>query len=443
MNKIIVMMIGILVCGMNMPIHAVKKAIVMPQTIGIDLAGKQQPPEWIELDDNETFTRKPFAQLIENSTKVGIPFILARIMTRSEYGYEVHYVDAHSINGVYGAYPFTHHYKIMSVIDPVNGLPIRNIDYFIISNPNAVVFEYLCCDLDSITGVSKKAQLYRNIFYVNQQNNRTLSAQAALRLESSLAQLEEINPALAISVKVELIQLYYYGSTEVAKDWIKARDYCMQIKDQQINAGAAIVAKGRLGEIYYKGSPDGIIKNYAMARDFLIQVKDQQINPAVAITANIVLGQIYYAGGFGAEQNYVKSRSCWINADQDIDPRSATVAKVRLGEIYYYGRGTEKNYVTARDYLMQVKDQQFDRGIAIRARELLGEIYLEGGYGVAQDYVQAGNLLTQLADQKDDLKVAQIARKKLDELNKSEASRSGQGESSGRRPVKKQKLEKQ
>ena len=438
MNKVLVMMVGMLVCCMSMPLNAVKKSLIMPDTIGIDLGGKQQPPEWIELNDNETFTRKPFAQLIENCTKTGIPFILARLMTRSEYGHEVHYIDAHSMNGMYGQYPFTQNYQVMSGIDPVNGLPIRNIDYFIISDPNAAAFEYLCSDFDSIMGASKKAQLYRNIFYVNQRDNQTLSALAALRLESSLAQLKEINPQLAISVKVELIQLYYSGSG-IAKDWRKVRDYCMQIKDQQLNPGAAIVAKGRLGEIYYEGSADGIIKNYAMARDFLIQVKDQKINPAVAITANVVLAEIYYVGGYGVEQNYTKSRSCWIHADQAIDPRSAIVAKVRLGEIYYYGRGMEKNYLIARDYLVQVKDQQRDPAIAIRAKELLAEIYLEGGYGVAQDYAQARNFFTQLANENDP-KIAQAARKKLDELNKSEAARAG--ESSGRRPVKKQKLDK-
>lgn len=59
MNKKLLMIVGILVGGMNMPLNAVKKMIAVPRTLGIDLAGQVQPPNGLNWMILRYIRRKP------------------------------------------------------------------------------------------------------------------------------------------------------------------------------------------------------------------------------------------------------------------------------------------------------------------------------------------------------------------------------------------------
>jgi TPR repeat protein len=397
MNKVLVMIVGVLVCAMNLPLSAVKKVIPMPATFGIDLAGQVQPPEWIELDDIEIYSQETFAELIIAKQQAGSFFILARVTTRDVAGYMVHYFDAHNINSEYGKYPFTQQFLIMSKQDRINRLPIRDIDYFMISDPNAAAFEYLCSDVEVLMTANPNT-LCRDILYSAQTNDAALRGNAMIRLEPQLAVIELRMPQVAVNLKFN-IGLMYFGGNGVPKDYVKASQYFEQVEKQ----------------------------NY---------------NPRMVVEAKYRLGQIYVHGGRGIVQDFVKSCAYFEQiANQNYDLMVAAGAKFYLGEAYYYGRSVVQDYVRARQYFEQIENDNNNLEAAAGAKRYLGEIYYTGR-GAAEDLARARQYFEQVANQNDNLKAAKKARQKLDELTKLEAART-QGESSVSSPAKKQKLSKQ
>lgn len=287
MNKKLLMIVGILVGGMNMPLNAVKKMIAVPRTLGIDLAGQVQPPEWIELDDIEIYSQETFAELIIAKQQAGSFFILARVTTRDADGYMVHYFDAHNINGEYGKYPFTKQFLIMSKQDRINRLPIRDIDYFMISDPNAA-FEYLCSDVEVLMTANQNT-LCRDILYGAQTNDAALRLNAMIRLEPQLAVIELRMPQVAANVKFNM-GLLYMGGNGVSKDYVIASQYFEQVEKQNYNPRMVVDAKYRLGHIYMIGG-NGVVQDFAKSRVYLEQIANQNYNLEAAAGAKYRLGK--------------------------------------------------------------------------------------------------------------------------------------------------------
>jgi TPR repeat protein len=481
MNKILLMVVAILIGGMSMPLHTEKKMIRIPHLFGVDLAGQVQPNEWLELDGEEAYSTDKFVNFIKAKQKEGLSFIMARVMTRTVGGYNVHYLDADFLHRAYGVhYPFHGTYRLMSAIDPLNRSPILNIEYFIISDPNAPAFEYLCSGAETLGEIDAHT-LYRDIFYLNQSEDSGLRFAAARELAPHVALIERNRPEIAALIRYYMGEVYYHGHG-VADNDAMARQYFEQAANQNINLSATAGAKYNLGVIYFRG--DGVDKNYVTARQYFEQAANQNDNLLAAAGAKYFLGEIYYRGD-GVDKNYVTARryfeqitnqndNLWAAADakyylglmyyngdgvaknaatarqyfeqatnQNDNVEAAADAKYYMGLIYYNGNGVPKNDATARQYFEQVANQNDNVEAAADAKYYLGLMYYNGD-GVPKNAVTARQYLEQVANQNDNVEAAALARQKLDELNQEAArARTGagsqQGESSGIRPAKKQK----
>jgi TPR repeat protein len=436
MNKTFLMMMAICIGGMSLPSHAVKKMIRMPHLFGVDLAGQAQPNEWLELDGQEAYSTEKFVDLIEAKQKEGLFFIMARVMTRAVGGYNVHYFDADFLHRAYGVhYPFHGTYRLMSAADSLNRSPILNIEYFIISGPNAPAFEYLCCGAETLGEIDPHT-LYRDIFYLNQSEDRGLRFAAALELVPHLALIERHMPGMAALIKYYLGEIYYRGESGIAKNNVKARPYFEQAANQNSNLWAAAGGQYGLGSMYYNGN--GVAENDALARQYFEQVANQNINLGAAARAKFNLGNMYYYA-FGVVKNDVMARQYFEQAaNQNIDLWAAAGAKFYLGLIYYKGEaGVAKNDVTAHQYFEQVANQNDNDDAREDAKYYLGLMYYNGD-GVPKNVVTARQYFEQVANQKINDEAAALARAKIDELNQ-EAARA---EASGTRPAKKQRLNK-
>ena len=381
MKKLLFLTTIILCLGAS-PLWAVRKAI-----------GNQQS-EFLEMDDKEPCTGKTYSDLLRHKCNSAQGLILAKINNN--------YFDAHSINNLYGNYPFTSSYQVESQLDPITTSPIHNIDYYILHNQDEQTLEYLCSHRDIITGESEKATLYRDILYMNTITSSRKVAENVLRVEKNMDDIKNISSHLASSIMLTLATIYTKGVCGIGKDDAKAIEYLKSPIHENTHPDIKAHASLHLGYLYSEDKGDN--KHYQKALDYFKPLTQLQY-PLIRTNACLNTGIIYFHGDFGVNKDYQEALKHLIPvADQNDDLNKKTKANDIIGIIYFDGgHGINQNYKEALNYLTPAADQNDDLNRKIKASYYIGTIYFNGAPEVPQNYQEALNYLIPVANQSNDL----------------------------------------
>lgn len=104
--------------------------------------------EYLNIDSIEYFSKKSFAQLIDEQNKKGLPFILAVVTIKQDQTYTHLYYNAHSLNKKLFSMR-RNAIKRYGLRDPQISLPIiGEIQYFTINGTEDIKANFLCTDYD-------------------------------------------------------------------------------------------------------------------------------------------------------------------------------------------------------------------------------------------------------------------------------------------------------
>jgi len=254
--------------------------------------------EQLQLDMQEFFTHKTFAQLIDAQKAKGRSFILARVVTKERSWLvltkkSVNYFDAHAFNkylltqlnnfvlaGLISAdYPIDitdqnrYRYSIdmpitsatkqfynaaafqegyVKIKDPLNNKVIasnEDIQYFQLINNQ---FIPLLSNKDLFLDPNAQAREFNlNGFYANQSSDLPLQAQAHYKLG----------------------EIYYYGNQTVPKNYPQALAQFELALQSNANPQARAKAYYMAGIMYYKG--EGVVQDYQQALQYLMPAAKQ------------------------------------------------------------------------------------------------------------------------------------------------------------------------
>lgn len=126
--------------------------------------------EYLDINATEYFSKKSFAQLIEEKNKQGLTLILAGITIKQAGTYAHTYYDAHALHKYLKLGSSKHRYvkKVKQFTDPWFGLPIIcEIQYFTINSAQELQASLLCTDYDLYFDKSNQNFFY-NFFRANE-----------------------------------------------------------------------------------------------------------------------------------------------------------------------------------------------------------------------------------------------------------------------------------
>lgn len=398
MKKIMIILVALAAISCGIALWADTKIVRVPRPV----QNESQSEEVIDLEMQDVFTEKSFAQLMNDQHEHDLPYIVARVVSKNYAGDRIRYCNAHDLNKIFGGYPLRGSASSYSFKTPQSGFPVQHVDYFIINNPDDAAFLYLCSYYELMVDPAQKDK-FREIFHANQVEDPQLHVKAQRRLAVD----EQFDPLLSAKAKMRLGEIYFAGRYGMQKDYDQASQYLEDVLENPHSDSAVIMrAHGILGQIYYSGEY-GADKNYKKVCRSLEQILSEQKDPQALATMQLQLGQLYYAGGYGLGVDYARAHSYFEQvANQDANPAAAVRAQYRLGQIYYRGQGVEKNYEKARDYFDHIAQQDVVASLAPDAMIILGEIAYMGGNGVTQDYPLAYSYYQKAAQQKENLAVA-------------------------------------
>lgn len=136
---------------------------------------------------------------------------------------------------------------------------------------------------------------------------------------------------------------------------------------------------------YYDGT--GTPRDYKQALIWFLKLAESEESEFV----QFYIGHIYEHGGYGIEQDHVKSLE-WYTKSAD---QGNSKARYNLGLLYLSGKGTPKDFKKALYLFKQVINEKE----GTKAQSDIGYLYQQGGYGILQDYSLALQWYTTAANQ--------------------------------------------
>lgn len=328
--------------------HVQNKMLVIP------LRDDEINHEQLNVDEEEPLTQTRYSELIQHKHNLNQNYLLGRVETydsRTKNQF-IHYYDANSLNEWLGGYnrprfKFSWEYK-----NPLNNLPIRDIDYFSVTpkDPDKCVF--IAGYIDFEISANDPNALWKEIFYEN--------------------------PSLTL---LQIARQYRWGSKFITQDPHKAYQCYEELAQQNINPTLASHANECLAYMCLQG--EGREKNSTMAAaHFKAMHEVPNRSRETALRATYALAQIYY------EQRPYNHSEAHLYLNQAVgccrtvinDPQSATndilIAKMYLGCLYYkYAVASRDYYTYAERYFNEVATQQDNLEYARKAQENLNVMH--------------------------------------------------------------------
>ncbi len=192
------------------------------------------------------------------------------------------------------------------------------------------------------------------------------------------------------------MKMYHLGFCVLMGSWSVVYAMELQVEESQEIAPQEIAVR-RARTLLELGKMLVERKEYEKAREYLEEAATQGADKVSAVVARVKLGELYY-GGFGVEIDYEKAHECFMMAaHQKEDLQAQVVACEHLGEMYVLGRGVEKDYEKAGVYFQVLNNAEikgagfFVSSVALKHWRLI-EPQLKRLYGITPDGVQVDKL---------------------------------------------------
>ncbi len=140
--------------------------------------GRKHYTEKLNLNDTEPLSQETYAELLQAKRAQKHNHIIARVLTQGEKDTFIHIFDAHAFhNGVIGQYPFKNLQPLSTYKNPLNKLPIGALDYYAYTSKEEQ-YTLMCTYAALLSDNPEKRDYWRETFYANQTDNRTLQLQS-------------------------------------------------------------------------------------------------------------------------------------------------------------------------------------------------------------------------------------------------------------------------